>query len=128
MQGLSHTLFEEMLYEDSQLLNPNLVDYNVLTFADLPGNLETIMIENRDGPSPFGAKGLGEGGIVSAAPSAVLELESLGEHRTRLFCEIEFSLMGKLGALGYPMIKHKAGETSKTFAKNLRKELSGTTS
>jgi len=69
MQGLGHTLFEEMLYEDGQLLNPNLVDYKVPTFADLPDNLETIMIENHDGPGPFGAKGLGEGGIVSAAPS-----------------------------------------------------------
>ena len=69
MQGLGHTLFEEMLYEDGQLLNPNLVDYKVPTFADVPGDLETIMIENHDGPGPFGAKGLGEGGIVSAAPS-----------------------------------------------------------
>ncbi|MCI0811065.1 MAG: xanthine dehydrogenase family protein molybdopterin-binding subunit, partial [Chloroflexi bacterium] len=69
MQGLGHTLFEEMLYEDGQLLNPNLVDYKVPTFADLPGDLESIMIENHDGPGPFGAKGLGEGGIVSAAPS-----------------------------------------------------------
>ena len=69
MQGLGHTLFEEMVYEDGQLLNPNLVDYKVPTFADLPANLETQMIENHDGPGPFGAKGLGEGGIVSAAPS-----------------------------------------------------------
>ena len=69
MQGLGHTLFEEMLYEDGQLLNPNLVDYKVPTFADLPDDLETTMIENHDGPGPFGAKGLGEGGIVSAAPS-----------------------------------------------------------
>ena len=69
MQGLGHTLFEEMVYEDGQLLNPNLVDYKVPTFADLPTNLETQMIENHDGPGPFGAKGLGEGGIVSAAPS-----------------------------------------------------------
>jgi CO/xanthine dehydrogenase Mo-binding subunit len=69
MQGLGHTLFEEMVYADGQLLNPNLVDYKVPTFADLPANLETQMIENHDGPGPFGAKGLGEGGIVSAAPS-----------------------------------------------------------
>ncbi len=69
MQGLGHTLFEEMIYEDGQLLNPNMVDYKVPTFADLPGDLDSMMIENHDGPGPFGAKGLGEGGIVSAAPS-----------------------------------------------------------
>ena len=69
MQGLGHTLFEEMLYEDGQLLNPNLIDYHVPTFAELPDKLETILIENEDGPGPFGAKGLGEGGIVAAAPA-----------------------------------------------------------
>ncbi|MCI0800075.1 MAG: xanthine dehydrogenase family protein molybdopterin-binding subunit [Chloroflexi bacterium] len=69
MQGLGHTLFEEMLYEDGQLLNPNLIDYHVPTFAELPDKLETILIENGDGPGPFGAKGLGEGGIVAAAPA-----------------------------------------------------------
>ena len=69
MQGLGHTLFEEMLYEDGQLLNPNLIDYKVPTFAELPGKLETILIENGDGPGPFGSKGLGEGGIVAAGPA-----------------------------------------------------------
>jgi len=69
MQGIGHTLFEEMLYEDGQLLNPNLIDYRVPTFAELPDHLETILVENGDGPGPFGAKGLGEGGIVCAAPA-----------------------------------------------------------
>jgi CO/xanthine dehydrogenase Mo-binding subunit len=69
MQGIGHTLFEEMLYEDGQLLNPNLIDYRVPTFAELPDWLETILVENGDGPGPFGAKGLGEGGIVCAAPA-----------------------------------------------------------
>ena len=69
MQGLGHTLFEEMLYEDGQLLNPNLLDYKVPTFAELPDKLETILIENGDGPGPFGSKGLGEGGIVAAGPA-----------------------------------------------------------
>jgi hypothetical protein len=41
---------------------------------------------------------------------------------------MESSLMGKLGTLGYPIIKHKAGEMSKIFADNLQKELANTTS
>ena len=69
MQGLGHTLFEEMLYEDGQLLNPNLIDNKVPTFVELPDKLETILIENGDGPGPFGSKGLGEGGIVAAGPA-----------------------------------------------------------
>ena len=36
MQGLGHTLLEEMLYERGQLLNANLVDYRVPRAEDLP--------------------------------------------------------------------------------------------
>jgi CO/xanthine dehydrogenase Mo-binding subunit len=67
MFGVGHTLMEEMVYEDGQLLNGNLVDYRVPTFRDLPDHLETILIENGNGPGPFGSKGLGEGGLLPVA-------------------------------------------------------------
>jgi CO/xanthine dehydrogenase Mo-binding subunit len=67
MFGIGHTLMEEMVYEDGQLLNPNLVDYRVPTFEDLPQRLHTILIENGNGPGPFGSKGLGEGGLLPVA-------------------------------------------------------------
>ncbi len=69
MQGIGHTRFEAMQYESGHLLNPNLVDYRVPTFSDLPDRFHSILVENGDGPGPFGAKGLGEGGIVAAAPA-----------------------------------------------------------
>jgi CO/xanthine dehydrogenase Mo-binding subunit len=34
MFGIGHTLMEEMIYEDGQLLNGNMVDYRVPTFKD----------------------------------------------------------------------------------------------
>jgi CO/xanthine dehydrogenase Mo-binding subunit len=67
MFGIGHTLMEEMVYEDGQLLNPNLVDYRVPMFEDLPEHLQTILIENGNGPGPFGSKGLGEGGLLPVA-------------------------------------------------------------
>jgi len=67
MFGIGHTLMEEMVYEDGQLLNPNFVDYRVPTFKDLPDHLHTILIENGNGPGPYGAKGLGEGGLLPVA-------------------------------------------------------------
>ena len=69
VQGLGHTLFEEMIYEHGQPLNANLVDYRVPRFTDLPHEFESALIENRDGPGPYGAKGMGESGIVSIAPA-----------------------------------------------------------
>jgi CO/xanthine dehydrogenase Mo-binding subunit len=67
MFGIGHTLLEEMRYEDGQLLNGNLIDYRVPTFGDVPNRLETILIENGNGPGPFGAKGIGEGGLLPVA-------------------------------------------------------------
>jgi CO/xanthine dehydrogenase Mo-binding subunit len=65
--GIGHTLMEEMVYEDGQLLNGNLIDYRVPTFKDMPDKLETILIENGNGPGPFGSKGIGEGGLLPVA-------------------------------------------------------------
>ena len=67
MFGIGHTLMEEMIFEDGQPLNPNLIDYRVPTFKDLPQQLHTILIENGNGPGPFGSKGLGEGGLLPVA-------------------------------------------------------------
>src|SRR6266403_350827 len=67
MFGIGHTLMEEMVYEDGQLLNGNLVDYTVPRFNDVPDNLDTILIENGNGPGPFGSKGIGEGGLLPVA-------------------------------------------------------------
>jgi len=69
MFAIGHTLLEEMIYKDGQLLNPNLVDYRVPTFRDLPRDFKTILIENRNGPGPFGSKGMGEGGLLPVAPA-----------------------------------------------------------
>ena len=69
MNALGHTLVEEMIYKDGQLLNPNVIDYRVPSFAHLPKDFETILVENENGPGPFGAKGTGEGGLLPVAPA-----------------------------------------------------------
>lgn len=69
MMGIGHSLFESIIYENGQIVNPNLVDYRVPRFNDLPGEYESILVENADGPGPFGAKGMGEGGIIPVAPA-----------------------------------------------------------
>jgi CO/xanthine dehydrogenase Mo-binding subunit len=69
IQGLGHTLFESLYYENGQPLNANLVDYRVPRFTDTPIRFNSALIENEDGPGPYGAKGMGESGIVSIAPA-----------------------------------------------------------
>jgi CO/xanthine dehydrogenase Mo-binding subunit len=65
--GLGHTLYEEMVYEDGQLLNPNLIDYRVPAFEHLPREFHSFLLENGNGPGPFGSKGMGEGGLLPVA-------------------------------------------------------------
>ncbi|HEV8677117.1 MAG TPA: xanthine dehydrogenase family protein molybdopterin-binding subunit [Methylomirabilota bacterium] len=69
MQGLGPALFEARVGEAGQLLNPGLIDYRLPTFADLPDRLDTLLVENGDGPGPFGAKGVGESGTFCVAPA-----------------------------------------------------------
>ncbi len=69
MQGLGATLFEALISEDGQLLNPNLVDYRVPAFSDLPASFDTVLLQNANGPGPFGAKGIGESGMFCVAPA-----------------------------------------------------------
>jgi CO/xanthine dehydrogenase Mo-binding subunit len=83
MQGLGHTLLEEMLYEGGQLLNANLLDYRVPRAEDVPGRLQCQFVENGDGAGPFGAKGAGEGSLVPVSPAVGNALTSLTGVRFR---------------------------------------------
>jgi len=62
-------LFESLEFDNGQPLNANLVDYRVPRFTDLPKQFDSALIENGDGPGPYGAKGMGESGIVPVAPA-----------------------------------------------------------
>jgi CO/xanthine dehydrogenase Mo-binding subunit len=69
MMGFGHTFYETYHYEGGQVVNSSLVDYKVPTFDDVPDEFESILIEDANGPGPYGAKGLGEGGIIPVAPA-----------------------------------------------------------
>ena len=76
MQGIGNALFEEMVFSDGQLLNADLLEYRVPTIEDLPAHGQCVIVENGDGPGPFGAKGCGEGafaGIIAALATAVAD-------------------------------------------------------
>jgi CO/xanthine dehydrogenase Mo-binding subunit len=69
MNAIGHSLLEEMIYQDGQLLNPNLIDYPIPNFSHLPKEFDTILVESHNGPGPFGSKGTGEGGLLPVAPA-----------------------------------------------------------
>lgn len=83
MQGIGHTLFEEITYDGGQLLNANLVDYRVPRAHDLPARLACEFVENGDGAGPFGAKGAGEGSLIPVSPAVANALYRLTGVRMR---------------------------------------------
>jgi CO/xanthine dehydrogenase Mo-binding subunit len=68
VMGLGHTLMEQLvLGADGRILNLGSLDYRIPSIKDVPLELESHMIENADGPGPYGAKGAGEGGTLAVA-------------------------------------------------------------
>jgi CO/xanthine dehydrogenase Mo-binding subunit len=68
VMGLGHTLMEQLILDDrGRILNLGSLDYRIPTVEDTPLELQSILIENGDGPGPYGAKGAGEGGILAIA-------------------------------------------------------------
>jgi CO/xanthine dehydrogenase Mo-binding subunit len=67
VQGLGFALFEEMVWNGAQLINPTLMDYKIPTFMEAPPELKAIIVESHDPRGPFGAKSVGEIGINSVA-------------------------------------------------------------
>jgi CO/xanthine dehydrogenase Mo-binding subunit len=67
--GIGQALFEEIAYDNGQLINPNLVDYVLPSLGDMPAMIDSICVEVPDPNGPFGAKGIGESGLIPVAPA-----------------------------------------------------------
>ena len=67
--GMGQAMFEEIAYDNGQLINPNLVDYILPSLGDMPSVIESIAVEVPDRNGPFGAKGIGESALIPVAPA-----------------------------------------------------------
>jgi CO/xanthine dehydrogenase Mo-binding subunit len=67
--GIGQAVFEEIAYDNGQLINPNLIDYVLPSLADMPAVIDPIAIEIPDRNGPFGAKGIGESALIPVAPA-----------------------------------------------------------
>ena len=68
VMGLGHTFMEQLLLDEhGRIRNLGALDYRIPTIQDVPSSLHSVLIENADGPGPYGAKGAGEGGTLAIA-------------------------------------------------------------
>jgi len=70
IMGLGHTLMEHYIFDDKgRIRNLGAIDYRIPTSMDLPLELVSAIVENADGPGPYGSKGMSEGALLCVAPA-----------------------------------------------------------
>ena len=69
VMGLGHALFDELVFDQGQIVNGTLLDYQLPSVKDMPDRLTPIVVEAPHRTGPFGAKGVGETGILAVAPA-----------------------------------------------------------
>ncbi|MFN8593033.1 MAG: xanthine dehydrogenase family protein molybdopterin-binding subunit [Thermomicrobiales bacterium] len=79
LQGIGNALHEEMIFDATGTLqNATLYEYHVPTIADMPKSFTSNIVENQDGPGPYGAKGVGEGALAGVAAAIATALADAG--------------------------------------------------
>lgn len=68
-QGIGYSLYEEVKSAQGRILNPGFRDYKLPTAGELDFPIELVLVETNDPAGPFGAKGVGEPGLVPTAPA-----------------------------------------------------------
>jgi CO/xanthine dehydrogenase Mo-binding subunit len=66
LQAYGQSLFEELRYDGVNPANATPLSYRVPLASDLPRHFEGFVVEH-GGPGPFGAKGIGEAGMLGVA-------------------------------------------------------------
>jgi CO/xanthine dehydrogenase Mo-binding subunit len=69
IMGIGQAFFEEMVFDQGQLTNGTLLDYQLPSLLDLPDELVAIVVEDPHRTGPYGAKGVGETGILATTPA-----------------------------------------------------------
>jgi CO/xanthine dehydrogenase Mo-binding subunit len=85
IMGIGHALFDELVIDQGQLVNGTLLDYQLPSVKDMPEKLSPIVVECPHRTGPFGAKGVGETGILAVAPAVANAVrDAVGVRITRL--------------------------------------------
>jgi len=68
IMGLGHTLMEHYIFDETgRIRNLGAIDYRIPTSLDLPLEMVSEIVENGDGPGPYGSKGMSEGALLCVA-------------------------------------------------------------
>ena len=68
--GMGQALYEEVITEKGQVMNPSFLDYGIPTAMEVP-SITSVEVETNDPEGPFGAKESGEGTQLAPAPAII---------------------------------------------------------
>jgi len=68
--GMGQALYEGVMTDHGQVLNPSFLDYGIPTAMEVP-SITSIEVETNDPEGPFGAKESGEGTQLAPAPAII---------------------------------------------------------
>jgi 4-hydroxybenzoyl-CoA reductase subunit alpha len=68
--GMGQALYEDVMTEKGQVLNPSFLDYGIPTAMEAP-SINSVEVETDDPEGPFGAKESGEGTQLAPAPAII---------------------------------------------------------
>jgi xanthine dehydrogenase molybdenum-binding subunit len=66
LQGIGFALLETLQLQEGKVINPSFLDYKIPTAMDMP-ELEVLLVESDERHGPYGAKGIGEAGLIPTA-------------------------------------------------------------
>ena len=69
VQGIGYALTEELVWDGGALTNPSMMDYKAPSAMDVPPSINPIVVEHPEPSGPFGAKAIGEPGLIGVAPA-----------------------------------------------------------
>src|SRR4030095_14541250 len=76
--GLGYALTEELVIREGRVLTPQFMEYALVPASEMP-EIAIRLVETVDEAGPFGAKGLGESGVIPvAAAGATAGKDAIG--------------------------------------------------
>ncbi|MEX2654857.1 MAG: molybdopterin cofactor-binding domain-containing protein [Acidimicrobiia bacterium] len=71
VQAAGYTLSEDLQLKDGRITNPRFSGYLIPGIGDIPGQVDSILVEHPDPRGPWGVRGMAEMPFIPVAPAVV---------------------------------------------------------
>lgn len=80
IMGLGHSLYEECVYDEGQLTNPNLSDYMIPSILDVPARIGSVVVEDLEHGEVHGVGEMAIPAVPAAVAAAIRDAVGVVPH------------------------------------------------